>query len=283
MRHIEELDTKSFADAKKMEFYGTVGSDGAPHITLFNSMYGIGGDTFTWGEYCHGYSKVNQKERPHIAVLAVDEALRMEYGHVRYHHGETAGELFELYNSVPRYRYNTIFGYSPVHFVTVLEWNDRTRAHDPSLGLRSKLAAGKIHPGSAPDAISVLTRRYFEAERGFKVIGWVDEKGVMQMAPIPQCALSAANRAVFALPGGDSPSSIGSGVRAAIYCVDLSKMHCVLVKGEYRRMSHADADLGVVEIDTVYNPMMPKNGVIYPRAPMKPVRAWKNALREYNV
>jgi hypothetical protein len=208
----------------------------------------------------------------------------MEYGHVKYDHAETAGEIFELYNSIPRYRYNTIFGYSPVHFVKVLDWGGLETVNDLSMTLQSKILAGKVHPGSAPNAISVLTRRYFQSEAAFMVIGGVVGAGVMQVSPLPQGCLSGANRVVFTLsPYEDKLKSIPNGAKTAVYCVDMSKMQCVLVKGEYRRISCDDFAVGVVEIDMVYNPMMPKNCYIYPRTAIEPVRVFENVVYEYNV
>ena len=279
-----EINTQSFADRRKAEFYGTVNSDGTPHITLINSMYRLDDDTLVWGEYCHGYSKINQIERPNVTILALDEQQRLEYGHATYHHSKSSGEIFDVFNTIPRYRYNNIFGYSPIHFLKITDWGECMLNEDANKRMASSLAAEKIHPGVFPDAFSVLTRQIFSSPFAFKVIGWTDKEGIVHMAPLPQCCLTTGSRVVFAFDENEtSLLKMPEGATSVVFCLDLQRMFCVLVRGEYRNVPYAKSRAGVVEVNSVYNPMMPKNCYIFPRTPLQPVRHWEGALHEYNV
>jgi len=283
MYTINDINTHSLADVRKLEFYGTVGEDRAPHITLLNSMYRLDNETIVWGEYCHGYSKINQLVRPDITFLSLDNAGCTGWGRAIYDHNESSGEIHERFNSIPRYRYNTLYGYLPIHFLKLQELHDLQVPADTGLELESRMIAERIHPGNSPEAISVLTRQYFEAPANYKVIGWLDKAGAMQIVPLHQCVLTSTSRAVFAGAQKGHLADIPAGAAVAVYCVEFGKMFSVMLKGALKYINTDKGPVGVVEIESVYNPMMPKNCYIFPKSPIMPIRAWKDTLYEYNV
>jgi len=285
MLSIAQMNTQSFADARKMEFYGTVNEDGTAHITLLNSMYQLDEDTVAWGEYCHGFSKINQKTRRDVAFLTVDDKMRKLFrGRAVYDHQETSGEICEKFNSIPRFRYNNLYGYRPIHFLSLKELSGMELVNATKWGQKSRAVASTIHPGDTPEALSVLSRRYFEDSSGFKVLGWVGKGGAVQLLPLPQCVLTAANRVVFTPePYGEELAQIPDGATVAVYAVMVRKMQSVLVKGILERTSFNNNPYYVVDVNSVYSPMLPKNGFIYPKTPPQPVTEWKTALWEYNV
>lgn len=284
MLSIRDINTNSLADVKKMEFFLTLGEDNLPHITLINSLYLTNdGESVVWGEYCRGYSKKNQQINPEVAFLAVNPDNSVQFGRAVYDHSENSGEVLDIFNAIPRFRYNATFGYSPAHFLKLKELSPVCVQDNPLLGLRAKTVAGKIHPGDAPEAFSVHTQSFFAAPANRKAIGWKDANGVLQLEMLPQCALTTGGRVVFGLAEGQDETRIPEGTDVAVFCVELQKMCNVQIKGKVHYSVVDGATFGIVDVESVYNPMMPNNCYIYPKRAVEPIREFEDTLEEFNV
>lgn len=285
MRSIQRINTERLVDDWKFEFCTTINENGTPHIVLINSMFLLESGMAAWGQTCHGIGKANFNARKLIAFMTYEGEVVLTFGHAKLHHSESGGPLMDLFNHIPRYRYNTISGFSPVHVMTLLDLSPEERLSDFSQEREaSRRIAGAIYPGNDYRALSCWTRKYFECPKSFKVIGWIDEKGMPQIAPLPQCEITPANRAVFTLNlYRERLSGIKANTPVAIYAIDFDKCQTVMVEGKVSYTEQGGVPFGIVDIDAVYNPMLPRNCYVYPREPLKPIADWGVTAPGFNV
>jgi hypothetical protein len=287
MRTLSTINTKFLADEKKLDFYGTIGNDSRVHITVLNSILKLDDDTLVWGQFCQGLSKKNQMSNHKVCFLMLTPDMQVLTGHADWFESKTAGPELDMYNNIPRYRYNSYNGYSPIHYLKIARLDEQYLLDVDdykSCLLKSEKAKTLISQGQHPDAISIYTRNYFEDPLSFKVLGFVDENGYPKIIPLIQCSLSKANRVVFVQePNSDILSNIKDNEQVAIYTITLDRMYSVLVKGSLIWTKVNEDTVGIVEIDQVYNPMMPKAGYIYPKPKLERTQVFENVLYEYNV
>ncbi|MDR0434745.1 MAG: hypothetical protein LBH21_06745 [Gracilibacteraceae bacterium] len=287
MRSLREINTKFMADEKKLDFYGTLGPDGWPHITVLNSLLQLDETTLVWGQFCQGLSKRNHQLNHKIGFLLLSPDKRILTGRADWLESRTAGAEFDMYNSIPRYRYNSYFGYSPVHYLKLARIGESqaldTAAYARARAMSEKLKSS-VYEGASPDAVSVYTRSYFADPAAFLVLAYMDGDGYPHLLPLGQAVLTGASRVVFTPePERETLTRLGERTKVAIYAITLQKMFSVLVKGELVWKRVGPDKLGVVEIEQVYNPMMPKPGYIYPRPCLRREVEFEDALYEYNV
>jgi hypothetical protein len=287
MRTLSEINTKFMADERKLDFYGTIGPDGCPHITVLNSLLKLDDSTLVWGQFCVGVSKENQKQNPKIGFLLLTPDMQILGGKADWSASKTAGPEFDMYNSIPRYRYNSYFGYSPIHYLRLAAL-DEQRFLDPAPYMKARAAAAKaaagLYQGSSPEAVNKFTRSYFDSPQSFKVLAFVDRDGYPRLLPLNQCVLTDGGRVVFT-PDPDAAvlKTIPAGAPAAVYAITLDKLFSVLVKGNLVWKETGEGTVGLMDIDRVYNPMMPKSGYIYPRPILERTVDFEDVLYEYNV
>lgn len=285
MRSIKDMNMTSFADNPDLEFYGTVNEDGTPHITVINSLYILDDKTLVWGEHCHGFSKVNQKKRPAIGILSLETGCRIRFIRAKYRCSENSGPVFEQFNNIPRFRYNPLGGYSPIHYLDIIDLGeDMPLAGSAEKSEKLKIIKDKVMPGDDPGAFSTLTRYYLESDKSFKVLAYIDKEGFPALVPLPHCMPTKANRVVFTLePYIRDAALIAEGTPVAIYSIILDKKQSVLVNGEITYRNIDGEQIGIADIKQVYSPIMPKACIIYPRSRMPVIDDFEDVPYEYNV
>jgi hypothetical protein len=287
MRTINEINTKFLADEKKLDFYGTIGADGWPHITVLNSILKLDDETLVWGQFCHGLSKENQLLNHKVGFLMLTPDRQILSGNADWLESKTSGTEFDMYNSIPRYRYNSYFGYSPVHYLRLSELHDPYRL-DAETGKKAQAdsevaARSYVAANPNPEVVGLRTRGYLTDPSAFKVLAYIDANGYPRLLPLPQASLTATNHLVF-VTTPDSEVLLGlAGTQVALYAITLGQMFSVLVKGTLQRQELNGKSLGLVEIEQVYNPMMPKSGYLYPKPKLEQTREFEDVVYEFNV
>ncbi len=259
---MKKIDSEAFQlleQDSKIGVLATLDESGYPHLTFLSSIQALDETHLAFGQFCSGLSKRFILERPEVGFLALDAQKRYLCGHAAYTHSETSGEIFDLYNAKPLFRYNSYMGFSQVHFFDLL---DVTRL--------SALPMGAVVFGALCSRVKALfcsiSRNGALPQAGIRLISELDSlkflcyptrRGRLRILPVIQATAAGSDRIVFAgVPFGDERSAVPDGCKASILCVNL-KMESVLVKGAFHP--------GRLDVERVYNSMPPKMEYVYPR------------------
>ena len=285
MRSLQHVNQSYKHDEEQIDFYATVNEDKTPHITMLTSLHIYDENTLIWGEYSAGRSKHNQQERRKIGFLSVINGKETVSGKADFIGSEKSGEKLDALNQIPEFRYNNVNGYSPAHILRKKSMYESGLDREAYARAReeSEKAIKKAGEGSNPEAISVLTRNYMDAENGFKVLAYVGGDGYPTVLPVPQALLTPSNRAVFSMEYDAALQEIAEGAAVAIYAIEYPSMCAVLVSGTLEKKDIDGRTYGIVDITRVYNPMLSVAGYIYPPQEIKTVTEFCDTVYEYNV
>lgn len=284
MKSVQKVNKSYRHDEEQIDFYATINADGTPHITMLTSLHIYDDDTLIWGEYSAGRSKQNQAVRPQVGFLSVIDGKLAVYGKADWEKSQKSGEMLDALNQIPEFRYNNVNGYSPAHVLhkksmreQVLDNERYYKAKENTLSI-----LGDEGKADITQAISVLTKQYMEAEKGFKVMAYIGEDGYPEMLPLPQAMLTSGNRVAFCMEAEEA-RNIPEGGAVAIYAIEYPSMCSVLLNGPLNKKQIDGQTCGYVDVETVYNPMLPVAGIIYPPQQIPVVTEFENTLYEYNV
>ena len=244
----------------KIGVLATADDEGYPHLTFISSIQANGERALTWGQFSAGLSKRFIEVRPEAGFLVLDASKRFLSGLATFTRTENTGEVFELYNKKPLFRYNCYMGFAKVFFMDLVGVTPLESLPMPAIVCGAILSRVKalFAASSEKGALPHIGRELFGQLDSLKFLSFFDEDGRLIIVPIVQACAAGTDRIVFTrFPYGDTLSAVPDGARAAILCVNLS-MESVLVKGVY----HA----GALDIERVYNSMPPKMEYVYPRA-----------------
>ncbi len=285
MKSIQKVNTSYKHDEDQIDFYATVNADNTPHITMLTSLHIYDEDTLIWGEYSAGLSKKNQQERHRIGFLSVIDGKETACGKADWTGSEKSGEKLDALNQIPEFRYNNVNGYSPVHILRKKEIQESVLDIEKYVQAKeeTKQALQQAGGGEKPEAISILTRKYMEAENGFKVLSYVDSDGYPVVLPVPQALLTESNRVVFSIEYDETMQRMEEGINVAIYAIEYPSMCAVLVDGVFKKREIGGKTYGMIDVERVYNPMLSVAGYIYPAQEIKTVTEFCDTVYEYNV
>lgn len=289
MRDLKHVNTSYREDSRQLDFYGTVNADGTPHITLLTSMHLFGKDTFVWGEYSAGLSKQNQQERNKVGFMSVINGETVFFGKAVWDGSKKSGEEIELLNRIPQFRYNNVYGYSPAHILKLKELSGEQPLDTAGISTAKEKMwklVKDVPVGNAPGAASPVTMDFFARERATKVIGFIDSGGFPRIAPLDDAVLVEGGRVAFLTePYADIIGGIECGAPIAVFVLTYKEMGAVVVNGRMKREMVNGAQMGILDIERVYNPMLPVIGYVYPPelAQFKKLTEFEDTLYEYNV
>jgi hypothetical protein len=270
-----ENEISAFKPAEKIGLVACTNPEGQVHMTLITSIMASGPQQITLGQFCMGRSKWYMQQKPEIGFLIMTLDKRMWRGKARWTHKMHDGPEFEIYNDMPMFRYNAYFGINTVHYLDIIE----------TFG-EEKLPMGKIIPAAVltRSAKSTAATAYKErilkpfAENLFngfdtlKFLSYIGSDGIPSIIPVIQAQASDSRRLVFStLPFRDELRAIPADTTIAIFGLNL-KMQSVLVRGVFTGFqSYWGIQLGVMNIEWVYNSMPPCHDQIYPEWDIEPV------------
>ena len=285
MKTIDHVNTTYAHEEEQIDFYATINADGTPHITMLTSLHIYDEDTFLWGEYSAGQSKRNQQVRTKVGFLSLIDRHTGAFGQADWTAAEKSGEKLDALNQIPEYRYNNVNGYMPAHILKKKCFEQQELNLDALQHAKAETAAAlsQVEPGNVPQAISILTRQYFAADQGFKTLAYVGSDGYPVVLPVPQAQLTSANRVVFSMDQDSDLLKIPEGQPVAIYAIEFPSMCSVLVNGVLKVTQVNGKPVGMVDVERVYNPMLPVAGQIYPPVPYEAVTKFEDTVYEYNV
>jgi hypothetical protein len=275
MDAFEYADMKEFEPEAKIGIIATINPQGQPHITLISSLRAKTRTQLIWGQFTEGLSKAHVRIHPNTGFLILTTDKQLWRGKATWTHEEKHGEDYEMYNNQPMFRYNAYFGINTVHYMGLVETYGRENL---PLGLivisslLTKIAKSSANTVTHGSILKPWAESLFNRLNALKFIAYIDTEGFPRIIPLLQCQASSSRRIAFSpLAYQEELSSINNGTTVAVFGLTMD-MEDILVRGSFIGFDRYRAiQLGVIDIEWVYNSMPPKQGQIYPLKGVRPV------------
>ncbi|MEA2101367.1 MAG: pyridoxamine 5'-phosphate oxidase family protein [Thermodesulfobacteriota bacterium] len=266
-------DIKCFEPETKMGLLATINPDGMPHISLITSIQAKDPSHMIWGQFSEGLSKKHVRGNPKTGFLILTMDKKLWRGKAEWTHTETQGQGFEMFNNKPLFRYNAYTGIHTVHYMDLVEHNGRESL--PLAGIAGAIAATAMARGSlcaGAEVMGVWTQRMLGRIGNLKFLSFIGDDGFPVIIPALQCMSAGSNRVVFSpLAYKKEFSGLKPGTTVAAFCLTM-EMESVQVRGIFTGFRRRRLiNMGVIDIDWVYNSMPPLPGQIYPETALNPV------------
>mgnify|MGYP001144116221 CR=1 FL=1 len=279
LSRIPEEYIKKFEQDNKIGLLATRDHEGYPHLTLISSLQARNDRELIWGQFSEGMSKKNVLENPKTGFLILNFDKEMWRGKVVWTHMESVGPEFDIFNEKPLFRYNSYFGIGKAHYMDLVEISNKAVLNMLSIGtgaVLSKLVKPAYRRNDIGRILKPFAEKIFNKFDSLKFISYIDSDGFPVIIPIIQAQSADSGRIVFSLkPYGSELRNIPEGTNAAIFCTTMN-LEFVLVKGSFKGVRKLGGiHTGVLDIEKVYNSMIPRSGYIYPREELKAVTEFK--------
>ena len=268
-------DIAAFEPEAKVGLLATVDPHGLPHITLITSLRAKTATEMMWGQFSEGRSKRHVQENPKTGFLVLTPDRRLWRGQARWTKTVRSGPDFETFNNLPMFRYNAYLGIHTVHHMDLVDTSGKTRlpmAAVVTATLLSRLARMTASSASRKNILTTWSVNLFNDLSALKFLAYVDAGGYPRIVPLIQCQAKSRSALIFSAAAfGKELRSIQKQTPVAVFGLTM-KMESVLVRGPFGGLRPSlFGRMGSVDIDWVYNSMPPKQGRIYPAAPLEPV------------
>ncbi len=274
-RSFSEQDRRAFEPDAKVGLIATVDAAGLPHLTLITSLQARDPVHLMYGQFCEGLSKTHVRDNPRTGFLIMSPGKEIWRGTALWTHQATSGEEYDTYNKKPMFRYNSYFGIHTVHYLDVVTFAGKEKLDVPRIAIGSLVTAlsRRLARSRRPERIlKPWAEGHIARPATLKFFSYVAHDGFPVIIPVVPCQSTDSRRMVFARTVYHRElAAIPTGASVAVLALNL-QMESVLVRGAfagYRR--YIGVPVGIIDIDWVYNSMPPKQGVIYPVHPLRPV------------
>lgn len=270
-----EKDIRAFEPEAKIGLLGTVTPEGLPHLTLITSMQALTTKKMVWGQFSKGVSKEYVKNNPKTGFLILTPDKKLWRGKADWTNCSRQGEEYEMYNMKPMFRYNAYLGIHTVHYMDLVETYGCETLPVAGVAVASVmtwLVKRLVKDASGERILKTWAQNLFNRFGALKFIGYIGADGYPRIIPLLQCQAAGGGTLAFSGPAySDELKGLQPGACAAVFGLTM-KMEDVLVRGRFRGLKrNAGVNIGVLDIDYVYNSMPPKQGVIYPEPELAPV------------
>jgi len=270
----EQMDMEAFEPEAKVGLISTINPDGLPHITMITSIQALAPTKLIWGQFSEGLSKENVKKNPNTGFLILTLDKKMWRGKARWTHEEKQGAEYEMYNNKPMFRYNAYFGIHTVHYMDLIETFGRENIPTGRIGLAAlftKFVKSGAKTASKDPILKPWAQDLFNRLNALKFISHVDNDFPI-ITPLIQCQASDSRRLVFSpLAYREELYRLKKGGKVAVFGLTMD-MEDILIRGTFQGFkSYFSIQLGIIDIEWVYNSMPPIHGQIYPTKELKPV------------
>lgn len=272
----DPVDMRAFEPTAKVGLLATVNPGGLPHITLITTLQAKSPTKMLFGQFTEGLSKHYIRENPKCAFLIMTMDRRLWRGKALYTHCAKEGEDYEMLNDKPMFRYNSYFGINTVYYMDLVETYGKESLPLGRIipaALATRIVKPAARTGSSERILNPWSEKLFNAPVSPKFLSYVGPDGFPVLIPIVQGLAADSRRIVFSPMAYEAElRMVPSGATAAVFCMSM-QMEDILVRGAFRGFRrHLLVELGVIDIDWVYNSMPPNHGLIYPARKLEPVR-----------
>jgi hypothetical protein len=278
MRDQHAFDSEAmaaFKPAEKIGLVATVNPQGLPHISLITSTRAATPTQLVCGEFCKGLSKSYMQQNHRVGFLIMTMDRKLWRGTASWTHLRKEGPEYEQFNELPMFRYNAYFGINTVHYLDLVTTSARQALPMGSImrgALMTRVAKGGAVNKKGAAVLKPFAEALFNRMDALKFIAYVEADGYPVIVPVIQCQAADGKRLVFSMSAyGDELTQIPEDTTVAVFGLTMA-MEDVLIRGCFKGTRRSRAiQLGVVDIDWVYNSMPPCHGQIYPPVPLTPI------------
>jgi hypothetical protein len=267
---------EAFEPAEKIGLVACINPEGEVHVTLLTSIMAAGPKQLTLGQFSTGLSKYYMQMNTNVGFLVMSLDKRLWRGKACWTHKQSDGPEYEIYNNQPMFRYNAYFGINTVHYLDLVEICSEGKLPMAKIipaAIVTRIAKGAAATGNSSPILKPFAETLFNQLDSLKFLAYIDKDGFPRIIPIIQCQAADSRRLVFSsLAFQDELQEVAADTRIGIFGLNL-KMQSVFVRGVFRGFKpYRWTNLGVLDIDWVYNSMPPSHGQIYPESKLEPVR-----------
>lgn len=268
-------DMRSFEPNEKIGLISCINPEGLPHIALITTMQAKSPTELILGEFSKGLSKEYIQKNNNIAFLIMTLDRSMWRGKAQWTHLRKEGPEYDKLNNTPMFRYNTYFGINTVHYLDLIETTEREPLPMGSIifsAMLTSLAKGGAKTGIENRILNSFGEEIFNQLDSLKFLSYVGDDGYPVLLPLIQCQAADSRRLAFATGAYQQEiEAIPEGKPVAVFALTM-KMEDILTRGTFRGFSkHRLVNLGLVDIEWVYNSMPPAHRQIYPEVDIQPV------------
>lgn len=125
LNKVNKEDFKEFEKCEKLGVVATVDKIGDPHISLLTTLMAADEKTMVVGQFSQGISKENMlnKSKSGFAIVTLD--MKLWTGLIDWKYMQTEGEIYEKYNNMKMWRFNTYFGIEKVYYGDLVEISEK--------------------------------------------------------------------------------------------------------------------------------------------------------------
>jgi hypothetical protein len=272
VKEFEDPCTEQFANDVKIGLLCVPSPDGYPHITLITTLSVRSKTSLMWGQFSQGLSKEYLKENPKTGFLVVSPDQHWWTGKCLHTGTTIKGDDFVFFNNKPTYRYNAYAGIGVVHYHDLVDVSigQSFPALEIAAGFTvSKLLKGRVKGGDGIEKLSPFGMELGTQISTLKFLAYIDTDGYPRIIPALQGFAPDPGHVVFSsFPWGDLLGKIPPGAKTALFLVNMD-CQCILVQGLWSGFQGIGCLKGaVLDIDKVYNSMLPLSRYIYPPEPL---------------
>jgi hypothetical protein len=275
------LTTFSTADIRetqpelKIGLLATVTEEGLPHVTMLSTLMAYSSSGLCFGQFTEGMSKQHILDHPQVGFLVMSLDRKMWRGNAAYTHHSKVGPEFDYYNNIPMFRYNAYFGVHTVYYLDLISHTGKSPlpmmrvVYAAVQTLLARTLGGKL---ARLNVINHWTSQFLNKLDNLKFLAYIAEDGFPQIIPAIQAQSFDAQHVIFSTSlYKDELERIPPGADLCVFGLSLD-MEDVLLRGNFLGIQRkSGVQVGLVEINWVYNPMPPVPGQIYPPIPLEPV------------
>jgi hypothetical protein len=274
-KEFEDACTKKFESDSKIGILCPVAPDGYPHMALISSIGVKNKNVLMWGQFSQGRSKEYLKQNQKTGFLVVSPDQYFWTGKALHTGSIVKGEDFDYFNNNPLFRYNSYCGFGSVHYGDIVDVSAGQKLPIPKIAvgaLKSNLIKGcvkkslaKNAPGWGIEKLPPYGMNLGSKLTTLKFVAYVDSDGFPRIIPALQGIPADSGHFIFSTsPYGELLEKIPAGAKASVFLASLD-LECLLVQGHWQGIKKYGGIKGaVLEIDKVYNSMLPLAHYIYP-------------------
>jgi hypothetical protein len=272
---LDRNEMAAFEPEAKIGLIATVNPQGHPHMTLISSLRAKRPAQLMWGQFTEGLSKRHVKGNPKTGFLILTPDKRMWRGKAGWTHEARQGGDYELYNTLPMFRYNAYLGIHTVHYMDLAEVLGPETLPMVRIVIGSLLTRVAGMGASEEEEDRILKpwgQGLLNSLGALKFLAYVGGDGFPAIVPLIQCQAPTSRILLFSpLAYEDELSRLQEGAELAVFGLTM-KMEDILVRGRFAGYGRSRlVRVGRIDIGWVYNSMPPKQGQIYPMEEIRPV------------
>lgn len=272
-KRMSDEEIEAFAQTSKIGIVATVDPRDSVHITLLTSILARNESELLIGEFSRGASKEHMKINQKIGFFIMSISRKFWRGKASWHERKTQGEEYDAFSSTPLF--NGMLRVSAVHYLGLEEISGPEYLPMVKIFLAYLITAfhRRLIPGKKKEEVlRPFIVQMINRLSSLSFLSYIDADGFPRIIPVAQCQAFDSSTLIFSHVAYRSElAKIQDGTDVAVFTMNPS-MESVLVRGVFTGAKRKGIfGMCRVDIDWVYNSMLPVHGQVYPRVPYEAV------------